>query len=49
MASYFGRKIAIDASMTIYQFMIAVRSGGGDDQVSQQLTNAAGEVCVVTD
>jgi flap endonuclease-1 len=82
MASYFGRKVAIDASMTIYQFMvrssppppppppltmisnpgpshifscdfseniffllqIAVRSGGGDDQVSQQLTNEKGEV-----
>lgn len=23
--NYFGRKIAIDASMTLYQFMIAVR------------------------
>ncbi len=22
MASYFGRKVAIDASMTIYQFMV---------------------------
>ena len=26
--NYFGRKIAIDASMSIYQFLIAVRSGG---------------------
>ena len=25
---YFGRKIAIDASMSIYQFLIAVRSEG---------------------
>merc|ERR1711935_191033 len=38
LANYFGRTIAIDASMTIYQFMIAVRSGG------EVLTNEAGEV-----
>jgi len=38
LANYFGRKIAIDASMTIYQFMIAIRAGG------DQLTNEAGEV-----
>jgi len=38
LANYFGRTIAIDASMTIYQFMIAVRSGG------EALTNEAGEV-----
>ena len=25
---YFGRKIAIDASMCIYQFLIAIRSDG---------------------
>jgi flap endonuclease-1 len=25
---YFGRKVAIDASMSIYQFLIAVRSEG---------------------
>lgn len=37
--SYFNRKIAIDASMSIYQFLIAVRQG---DQ--GQLTNEAGEV-----
>ena len=40
-----GRKIAIDASMAMYQFLIAVRStsdGGGYGQ--QQLTNDAGEV-----
>jgi len=35
--NYFGRKIAIDASMSIYQFLIAVRSDGS------QLTNEAGE------
>lgn len=36
--NYFGRKVAIDASMSIYQFLIAVRSDGN------QLTNEAGEV-----
>ena len=35
--SLFGRKIAIDASMAIYQFLIAVRQG------ADQLTNSAGE------
>eukprot|EP00965_Chrysotila_dentata_P245711 6206727-Pleurochrysis_carterae.AAC.1 len=38
--NYFGRKIAIDASMAIYQFLIAVRQAGGEGQ----LTNEAGEV-----
>lgn len=38
--NYFGRKIAIDASMAIYQFLIAVRQAGGEGQ----LTNDAGEV-----
>ncbi|KAF8424143.1 PIN domain-like protein [Tirmania nivea] len=33
----FGRKIAIDASMSIYSFMVAVRSGG------EQLTSESGE------
>ena len=36
--AYFGRKVAIDASMSIYQFLIAVR--GRDGNV---LTNSAGE------
>ena len=36
--SILGRKIAIDASMSIYQFLIAVRSDGS------QLTNEAGEI-----
>lgn len=35
--SFFGRKVAIDASMSIYQFLIAVRSDGS------QLTNEDGE------
>ncbi|EGX92433.1 DNA-repair protein rad2 [Cordyceps militaris CM01] len=34
---HFGRKVAIDASMSIYSFLIAVRSDG------QQLTNDTGE------
>ncbi|CAM9789737.1 unnamed protein product, partial [Discosporangium mesarthrocarpum] len=37
-----GRKVAVDASMAMYQFLIAVRSGG--DGNSQMLTNEAGEV-----
>ena len=39
-----GRKIAIDASMSIYQFLIAVRIG------EHQLTDSAGEetrYCVI--
>jgi len=40
LENYFGRKIAIDASMSIYQFLIAVRQAGGEGQ----LTNEAGEV-----
>lgn len=35
----FNRKVAIDASTSIYQFLIAVRS----DTMGSQLTNAAGE------
>merc|ERR1711935_1067716 len=37
MKNYFGRKIALDASMCLYQFLIAVRQDGN------QLTNEAGE------
>lgn len=37
IGQYFGRKVAIDATMSIYQFLIAVRSEGS------QLTNEAGE------
>jgi len=40
MEYFAGRKIAIDASMQIYQFLIAVRQQGGEGQ----LTNEAGEV-----
>lgn len=38
LKSYFGRKIAIDASMSIYQFLVAVRIG------ADNLTNDAGEI-----
>lgn len=38
MKSLFGRKIAIDASMCLYQFLIAVRQQDGN-----QLTNEEGE------
>jgi len=39
-----GRSIAIDASMAIYQFLVAVRSAGAGGAPSMQLTNASGEV-----
>ncbi|GJD08010.1 Flap endonuclease 1 [Galdieria sulphuraria] len=38
LKNYFGRKIAIDASMNIYQFLSAVRAG------ADNLRNEAGEV-----
>ncbi|OWB78752.1 hypothetical protein B5S32_g2953 [[Candida] boidinii] len=38
MKSHFGRKVAIDASMCLYQFLIAVRQQDGS-----QLTNEDGE------
>mmetsp|Transcript_605 Transcript_605/g.800 ORF Transcript_605/g.800 Transcript_605/m.800 type:complete len:440 (+) Transcript_605:204-1523(+) len=37
-----GRRIAVDASMAIYQFLIAVRSGG-PNAAAMMLTNAEGE------
>jgi len=40
MKHFFGRKVAVDASMSIYQFLIAVRSGPD----STMLTNDQGEV-----
>ncbi|MFQ6631267.1 hypothetical protein Gotur_008986 [Gossypium turneri] len=39
LESYFGRKITIDASMSIYQFLIVV-----DRMWTEMLTNEAGEV-----
>lgn len=38
--NYFGQKVAVDASMSLYQFLVAVRTGGDD----AQLTNENGEV-----
>lgn len=45
MKTLFGRKVAVDASMSIYQFLIAVRQKDGE-----LLTNDAGETtrCVRT-
>ena len=40
MDSYFGRKLAVDASMSIYQFLIAMQNREGN----AMLTNDAGEV-----
>lgn len=40
MKNYFGRVVAVDASMSLYQFMIAVRP---DDLGQFTLTNDAGE------
>jgi len=42
LSSLQGRKIAIDASLAIYQFLIAIRSGG-PDSAAAALTNAEGE------
>ncbi len=43
MENLTGRKVAIDASMALYQFLVAVRLSGAGGQ-SMQLTNEAGEV-----
>eukprot|EP00553_Chaetoceros_curvisetus_P008667 CAMPEP_0204619752 /NCGR_PEP_ID=MMETSP0717-20131115/6019_1 /ASSEMBLY_ACC=CAM_ASM_000666 /TAXON_ID=230516 /ORGANISM="Chaetoceros curvisetus" /LENGTH=176 /DNA_ID=CAMNT_0051633809 /DNA_START=78 /DNA_END=605 /DNA_ORIENTATION=+ len=42
LKSLHGRKIAIDASMAIYQFLIAVRHGNPNNPAAM-LTNAEGE------
>ena len=45
LESLTGRKVAVDASMAIYQFLIAVRSmGQGGNQAAAMLTNEAGDV-----
>ena len=46
MKSYNGRRLAIDASMSMYQFLVAVRTEGapGGGAGFQNLTNAEGEV-----
>lgn len=38
----FGRKVAIDASMSLYQFLISVRIGTGSGGESQLLTSDSG-------
>lgn len=43
LKDYTGRAVAIDASMALYQFLIAVRSGDGGAP-SSMLTNDAGDV-----
>lgn len=43
MSQLAGRAVAIDASMALYQFLIAIRSNDGGGP-SQALTNEAGEV-----
>jgi flap endonuclease-1 len=44
LENYTGRKVAIDASMAMYQFLVAVRMGPGGGQSSSMLMNEAGEV-----
>lgn len=44
MSQLAGRAVALDASMAIYQFLIAIRSSDGGGAPSQALTNEAGEV-----
>jgi flap endonuclease-1 len=46
MSNFTGRKVAIDASMAMYQFLIAVRANGseGGGYGASMLTNEAGEV-----
>ena len=44
LSDFNGRKVAIDASMAIYQFLVAVRSAGEGGAPSAQLMNEAGEV-----
>jgi flap endonuclease-1 len=47
ISNFTGRKVAIDASMAMYQFLIAVRSSGpdgGSSYGSTMLTNENGEV-----
>ncbi|KAL3805415.1 hypothetical protein ACHAWO_006219 [Cyclotella atomus] len=43
LSSLSGRRLAIDASMAIYQFLIAVRSAGASGNPAMMLTNADGE------
>lgn len=44
ITGFTGRIVAVDASMAIYQFLVAVRSADHAGGASTQLTNEAGEV-----
>jgi len=44
ISGFTGRIVAVDASMAIYQFLVAVRSAAHAGGASSQLTNEAGEV-----
>uniref|UniRef100_M4B6K9 Flap endonuclease 1 n=2 Tax=Hyaloperonospora arabidopsidis (strain Emoy2) TaxID=559515 RepID=M4B6K9_HYAAE len=44
MSALAGHTVAIDASMALYQFLIAIRSADGSGGAAQALTNADGEV-----
>jgi flap endonuclease-1 len=44
MEDLFGRKVAMDASMSIYQFMVAVRTASGSGGAEAMLMNEHGEV-----
>ncbi|RHY21011.1 hypothetical protein DYB36_011251 [Aphanomyces astaci] len=44
MSALSGRSVAIDASMALYQFLVAVRSNGEHGGAAQMLTNDAGDV-----
>jgi flap endonuclease-1 len=45
MENLTGRRVAVDASMALYQFLVAVRMAAGSGQAaSMQLTNANGDV-----
>ncbi|PRP82352.1 hypothetical protein PROFUN_10256 [Planoprotostelium fungivorum] len=43
MKNLFNRKIAIDATMSLYQFLIAVRIGGEGQPAAANLTDESGE------
>ena len=42
--AFTGRKVAIDASMAMYQFLVAVRSAEHTTGTASMLTNESGEV-----
>ncbi len=44
LKSLVGRKVAVDASMALYSFLIAIRSRSSAEGPSQMLTNESGEV-----